>query len=115
MQTKRVPYEVLFRFDDSGALVGSHVQWKYIVQDEKGDKVAEAIKPATAVAVGDSEGFPLADILTEVQRGAVLQAAARASELEVLRDEHDALKIEHGATAAALGKALVEVDRLKQR
>lgn len=85
MQSTRIPYEVLFRFDAAGALVGSHVQWRHIVTDDLGTKVAEAIESAKPVAMGLTEGFPLDNILTKVQQAAVLQAEAMTAEVEKLK------------------------------
>src|SRR5262245_47827690 len=95
MQTKRLPYEVLFRFDDAGALVGSPVQWRYVGLDDKSNKIAEASESAKTGAVGGGrwavggkEGFPLADILDEVQKAAVVQSEAKTAELATLQDQH---------------------------
>jgi hypothetical protein len=85
MQSTRIPYEILFRFDETGALAGSHVQWRHVITDDAGKKVAEAIEHAKPVAVGLTEGFPLADILSSVQLAAVLQAETKTAEIEAMR------------------------------
>ena len=87
MQVQKLPYEVLFRFDESGALSGSHVQWRYVVTDDDGSRIAEAIDTARPVAVGKNEGFPLDTILTKVQEAAIIQAEAKTAEADQLRDE----------------------------
>lgn len=94
LQTTKVPYEVLFRFDEAGALAGSHVLWR-VVTREDGAVVAEAVLPAEPVAVGSQTGFPLDDLLNEVLQGALLRAdAAEANRDEALklRDVADAEK-----------------------
>jgi hypothetical protein len=87
MQVLRLPYEVLFRFDEAGALVGAHVQWRHLVVDEQGNKVAEAIEHAKAVDVGQGEGFPLDDIMSAVTKAAVLQAEAVTNRLIDIGEE----------------------------
>ncbi|MCC6779777.1 MAG: hypothetical protein IT537_24615 [Hyphomicrobiales bacterium] len=88
MQVAKLPYEVLFRFDEFGALAGAHVQWRHVITDDAGSKVAEAIEHAKPVAIGEREGFPLTDILDEVQRAAVLQAESVTARLEKMGEEH---------------------------
>ncbi len=87
MNLTRQPYEVLFRFDEAGALVGAHVQWRHVITDDAGVKVAEALEHAKPVALGQAEGFPLADIMSEVTKAAVLQAEASTKRLVDLGEE----------------------------
>jgi hypothetical protein len=114
MDVKRLPYEVLFRFDESGALIGSHVQWRYVVSDDSGAKVAETIEHAKPVAVGKVQGFPLADILNDVQTAAVLQAEAKTAELETVQASLDDAKAELGRMTAEVATATSTAEPVKQ-
>lgn len=76
MQTSRVPYELLFRWNTDGALVGAHVQWRYVIRDESGAVVSESVSVAQPVSVGAGEGFPVADLLSEALQGALARLDA---------------------------------------
>ena len=56
------PYELLVRWDQSGAMAGAHVIWREVFTE--GDEVvAERLSEAQTVAVGEATGFPIATIL----------------------------------------------------
>lgn len=84
MQTAKLPYEFLVRWDKDGKLAGAHVQWRYVTMD--GVKVvAEGVTNPETVDIGDGKGFPLQDILSQTQTDALAQLAqaeARLSDAE---------------------------------
>lgn len=88
----QIPYEFLVRWNhQTGALQGAHVKMFDNVSMKEGD--------AQAVSVAGAAGFPLGDILTVLQSGAIISMdsanAALATE-----------KAQHAATTAQLNSAL---------
>ncbi|KAA1057157.1 hypothetical protein [Azospirillum argentinense] len=79
MQTTKTPYELLVRWDQSGTLAGAHVQYRYVIRD--GDAViGETLGPAEPLTLEAAEGFPLDDILSQVQIDALTAMATAAAE-----------------------------------
>lgn len=74
------PYEFLARWDQTGNLVGAHIQRRFVTRN--GDTiVAEAVGQPQPVALDGNGDFPLADIMTEVQVGAIAQANALTAQV----------------------------------
>lgn len=86
METQKLPYEVLIRFDQSGAVQGAHVVWAYKITD--GNAVL-AYQPGSAETAGAAgSDFPLTDAVN----AAIVQGLHdRATEIAT-----------HEATVAAL-------------
>lgn len=84
LETIRTPYELLVRWED-GKLKGAHIQWLYTTKDENDQVVASQVGQAEPVAVGKTQGFPLADILSKVQSDAL-------AKIEQLEQENAQLK-----------------------
>ncbi|MGY0794331.1 hypothetical protein ACW7BJ_33705 [Azospirillum argentinense] len=92
MQTTKTPYELLVRWDQSGALQGAHVQYRYVIRDGD-DVIGETIGQALPLTLGVADGFPLGDLLSQVQIDALTAAVAerdtalaRVAELEAILD-----------------------------
>ncbi|PNQ94960.1 hypothetical protein C1S70_31380 (plasmid) [Azospirillum argentinense] len=95
MQTVKHPYELLVRWDQSGALQGAHVQYRYVIRDGE-DVIGETIGQALPLTLEAADGFPLGDLLSQVQIDALTgmaaavaardTALARVAELEALLD-----------------------------
>jgi len=85
MQTAKHPYELLVRWDQDGTLTGAHVQWRHVFKDDDGAIVGEMIAAAEPVDVGAGKGFPLADVLEEVQADSLVALATANAEVEALR------------------------------
>ncbi|AWK90167.1 hypothetical protein [Azospirillum thermophilum] len=83
MQTTKHPYEFLVRWDRGGNLAGAHAQFRYVTRSDDGAIVGDFIGPAEPVGVAGADGFPLADLLSEVQASAL-------AALEAARAERDA-------------------------
>lgn len=123
MQTIKLPYEMLARWDQKGILRGAHIQWRYVTRD--GDKVvSEAVSAAEPVAVADhAGGFPLADLMNEMQVAALVAVdeadAGRASANTARAAAEDALRSVKAELAsaraeiAALQSALIEATKPK--
>ncbi|CAO3451853.1 hypothetical protein [Azospirillum argentinense] len=99
MQTVKHPYELLVRWDQSGALQGAHVQYRYVIRDGDGVE-SETLGPAVPLTLEAADGFPLGDLLSQVQIDALTAMAAaeaerdaalaRVAELEALLDASQA-------------------------
>lgn len=88
-----VPYEILIRFNDTGAPCGAQVQWRRIVEID-GDRLKDDVLPAEALPL---EGFPTSEIMT----AAMQQALVRIADLEAqLSSATGELGAAHEALAA---------------
>jgi hypothetical protein len=65
METLKRPYEFLIRWKD-GAISGAHVGYEVTVTED-GNVLSTTPLPVVPVDVGTGQGFPLADILCQVQ------------------------------------------------
>jgi hypothetical protein len=108
MHTEKHPYELLARWDETGVLKGAHVQWRTVTRDDTGKIVAEGVSDAEPINIGQGNGFPLADILSEVQIEALSELAKARSNLDeqvAKRQEAEAelarVKAERDVLAAA--------------
>ncbi|NYZ17828.1 hypothetical protein HL658_35245 [Azospirillum sp. RWY-5-1] len=86
MQTKKLPYEFLARWDQDGRLAGAHAQFRYVTLADDGSVIGEFTGPAEPVAAAGDAGFPLADILGELQIAALAERDRLAARLAVLPD-----------------------------
>ncbi|QCO07545.1 hypothetical protein [Azospirillum argentinense] len=95
MQTVKHPYELLVRWDQSGALQGAHVQYRYVIRDGV-DVIGETIGQALPLTLEAADGFPLGDLLSQAEEDALTgmaaavaerdTALARVAELEAILD-----------------------------
>lgn len=111
MQTTKQPYEFLARWDHEGKLCGAQVQWRYIITDDSGATIAETVSAVESVAVTGNDGFPLADVLQQVQLGAVAatdtanaQRDQARVELQTVQSQLQAVTAERDALKAASQK-----------
>ncbi|CAO3426706.1 hypothetical protein [Azospirillum argentinense] len=79
MQTTKTPYELLVRWDQSGALQGAHVQYRYVIRDGE-DVIGETLGQAVPLTLEAADGFPLGDLLSQVQIDALTAVASAAAE-----------------------------------
>jgi hypothetical protein len=89
METTKQPYEFLARWDQSGRLVGAHVQWRYVTT-ENGEVVAEGVTAAEPVAVSGNAGFPLSDLIGQTATDALAAADAAMAERDAMKAEREA-------------------------
>ena len=87
MQTTKHPYEFLVRWDRAGRLSGAHTQFRYVTVDENGSVLGELIGAAEAVGV---TGFPLSDILSQLQIAALTECEAMRAERDALAEQLNA-------------------------
>lgn len=111
-ETKQ-PYEFLVRWDANGNLSGAHIGFRNVVTRD-GQPFTETIDPVMPVSMAGGSGFPLADVLSQLQadaivRGDALQAdlAAKNAELKASQDQVTALQADLAAKQA-------EIDALTQ-
>lgn len=67
IETKKLPYEILVRFDENGRVRGAHVIWAYKTSD--GDRVVSYAPGGAEPAGAGGADFPLADVVTEAVAG----------------------------------------------
>jgi len=79
----QVPYEFLVRWDhNTGALKGAHIKMFDDVTQQEG--------MAQPVAIAGAIGFPLADVLTAIQSGAIIAADTANAALTTEQTAHAA-------------------------
>ncbi|WP_448207295.1 hypothetical protein [Azospirillum sp. sgz302134] len=100
MQTTKHPYEFLVRWDRNGHLAGAHAQFRYVTRGDDGAFAGEFVSPAEPVAVAGASGFPLADLLSEVQASALAALETARADLEAARAEIAELRAQHGTPPA---------------
>ena len=85
----RTPYEFLVRFEN-GNVKGAHIGWvdKYI---DNGVEVAQNIS-VEAVAMGETQGFPLDSIIDLVTAGVIIQNEQLAARIGELTAQKEALE-----------------------
>lgn len=110
METVKRPYEFLARWKD-GVLVGAHVGFEVTVT-ENGQVLSTTPLNVVPVDVGQGQGFPLADILGQLQidalkdREAALAAKAQAeSDKATAEAAKTAAEAERDAALAAKAQA----------
>jgi hypothetical protein len=81
-QTQIIPNELLIRWDDNGDLQGAHVVFLGKVLDDHGKVLAAQPMPPQSIALGESEGFPLATIMDR----ALIDALKKIESLEMQRE-----------------------------
>lgn len=89
MQTTKHPYEFLARWDQNGALKGAQIQWRYVITDN-GTVIDGGISNAEPVNVAGNDGFPVSEILEDVQKSAVVAMNTAIAEKSVTQTNLDA-------------------------
>lgn len=102
-ETAAQPYEFLARWDQNGRLAGAHVQRRVITRSD-GAILGEFVTPAEPVALDGNGAFPLTDIMTEVQVGAVAQANALADQLAAAQAALAAMSDQRDAALARVAE-----------
>lgn len=83
----QIPYEFLVRFDhQTGVLKGAHCKVFDSVTGKEGD--------AQSVAVAGAAGFPLSEIMTSIETGALLAMEEAQANLVVEQAAHAVTKAE---------------------
>ncbi len=108
----KTPYELLVRWNKDGTVSGAHVQFLESLTKD-GALIYERVGEAIPVSMSGEAGFPLADILSDVQisalrttEQAIASSNAKAKQIEIL-------KRENSVNAEMLVAATAELDTLK--
>ena len=88
---KRSPYEFLIRWDKDGVIQGSHIAFLDTVLKD-GEIVTQTQSSVESVAIGEQVGFPLADVLSQLQIDALKQIDVLNAEIVALKAENEILK-----------------------
>jgi hypothetical protein len=83
-QTQIIPNELLIRWNDDGVLQGAHVVFLGKVLDDGGKVIAAQPMPPQAISLGESEGFPLSEILNQALIDALKKVEVLERQIEVL-------------------------------
>lgn len=92
------PYEFLVRWKD-GIISGAHVGFEDVIMDD-GKELGSRQSNVVSVAIGESKGFPIADILDQISIDALKERDSAIAE------KQDALK--------TVEAQMMEIDSLKK-
>lgn len=111
IQETKQPYEFLARWRD-GRLVGAHIQ--FITRVTDGDRVlVENISDAIPVGLSGGAGFPVADLLQQMQVDALSALSSKTAELAAMTAGRDAAQASLAAAQEARAALQAELDTLK--
>jgi hypothetical protein len=88
---ERTPNEFLVRWNKEGLIQGAHVGWLDTVLKD-GVVLSQTETNVESVAMGLQEGFPLTDILTQLQVDCILERETLLLEIQTLKSEIAELK-----------------------
>jgi hypothetical protein len=88
---ERTPNEFLVRWNKEGLIQGAHVGWLDTVLKD-GVVLSQTETNVESVAIGLSDGFPLVDILTQLQVDCILERENLLLEIQTLKAEIAELK-----------------------
>lgn len=88
-QTLILPQEFLARWDDQGNFQGAHVVFLGKVLDDDGNVLAAQAMPPQSISIGELQGFPLNEILTQMQIDALKQVEALQRQIVILQNVID--------------------------
>ena len=86
LETK-TPYEFLIRWDNNGVIQGAHIAFLETVL-KNGEVITQTQSSVESVEIAGQLGFPLSDVLSQIQIDALKQ-------IEVLKSENESLKVEN--------------------
>jgi len=87
----RTPYEFLIRWDNNGVIQGAHIAFLDTVLKD-GEIINQTQTSVESVAIAEQVGFPLADVLSQLQIDALKQVDVLNAEIVVLKAENESLK-----------------------
>jgi hypothetical protein len=102
IETTKSPYEFLVRWRE-GKIAGAHVGFE-LTTKEDGVVISVTPLPVMAVNIGQGVGFPLADILEQLQIDALVARDAIITERDTLVIEKQELLTRADAQAAELAE-----------
>lgn len=91
-ETQLIPYEFLVRWNDQGELQGAHIILLGKVFGPDGKLLAAQPMLPQSVGIGVQQGFPLAEILEQIQITALEKIDSLTAELEAEQQLNQQLK-----------------------
>src|SRR5574343_30442 len=93
----QTPNEFLVRWSDAGQIQGAHIVFREAVVED-GTELTSRLLPAQPVAMAGAAGFPLADVLADVQASALATIEARDAEIAALKATQPTSEAERDAS-----------------
>jgi len=90
----RQPYEFLIRWNNDGVIQGAHIAFLDTVLKD-GEIINQTQSSVESVAIGEQEGFPLLDVLSQLQIDALKQVDVLNAEIAELSKINEALVAEN--------------------
>ena len=84
------PYEFLIRWDNNGIIQGAHIAFLDTVLKD-GEIITQTQSSVESVAIAEQVGFPLADVLSQLQIDVLKQVDVLNAEIVALKAKKDDL------------------------
>ncbi len=107
----QTPNEFLVRWSDAGQIQGAHIVFREAVIED-GTELTSRLLPAQPVALAGAAGFPLADVLAEVQASALATIEARDAEITALKASQQTIETERDAALAQAAALQAQLDAI---
>ena len=107
----QTPNELLVRWSDAGQIQGAHIVFREAVIED-GVELSSRLLPAQPVALAGEVGFPLGDVLAEVQSSALATIEARDAEIAALKASQQTIETERDAALARAAELQAQLDAL---
>ena len=105
------PNEFLVRWSDAGQIQGAHIVFRETVIED-GTELTSRLLPAQPVALAGASGFPLSDVLAEVQASALATIEARDAEIAALKSSQQAIEAERDAALTRAAELQAQLDAI---
>ena len=100
----KTPNEFLVRWSDTGTIQGAHIVFREAVIED-GTELSSKLLPTQPVSLDGEAGFPLSDVLAEVQASALATIEARDAEIAALKADAAQAKTDADAALSAANAA----------
>lgn len=107
----QTPNEFLVRWSDAGQIHGAHIVFREAVIED-GAELTSRLMPAQPVALAGASGFPLADVLADVQASALATIEARDAEIATLKASQQTIEAERDAALARVAELQAQLDAI---
>lgn len=107
----QTPNEFLVRWSDAGQIQGAHIVFREAVIED-GTELTSRLLPAQPVALAGAAGFPLGDVLAEVQASALATIEARDVEITTLKASQQTIETERDAALAQAAALQAQLDAI---
>lgn len=108
MSFLKIPYQTLIQHDDDGVVRGAHHQFREVITNEQGQRLAERLLPA--VPFGSDPDFPASTLIGKVASDALALAEVRAAATAAAEQTRDAAVSARDAAIAERDAALSQRD-----